>query len=74
MSATGAQPEVQVNFLSALSDYSVCIKPFLRTAQDRYIGQWMSADNQPFDFNTYCVKERELVNTAKAQLEDLQNK
>lgn len=26
------------NFIFALSNYSECIKPFLRTAQDRYIG------------------------------------
>ena len=57
------------NFLFALSNYSECIKPFLRTAQDRYIGQYYAVEEQPFDFSKYCVAERQLVQSAKAQIE-----
>ncbi len=28
------------NFLRALSNYSVCMKPYLRNVQDRYIGSF----------------------------------
>lgn len=47
------------NFIFALSNYSECIKPFLRTAQDRYIGQYYAVEEQPFDFSKYCVNERQ---------------
>ena len=57
------------NFLFALSNYSECIKPFLRTAQDRYIGQYYAVEEQPFDFSKYCVAERQIVQSAKAQIE-----
>ena len=57
------------NFLFALSNYSECIKPFLRTAQDRYIGQYYAVEEQPFDFSKYCVAERQFVQSAKAQIE-----
>ena len=57
------------NFLFALSNYSECIKPFLRTAQDRYIGQYYAVEEQPFDFSKYCVAERQLVQSANAQIE-----
>ena len=46
------------NFLFALSNYSECIKPFLRTAQDRYVAQYYAVEEQPFDFSKYCVVER----------------
>ena len=57
------------NFLFALSNYSQCIKPFLRTAQDRYIGQYYMVEEQPFDFEKYCVAERKMATDAKAQIE-----
>ena len=60
------------NFLFALSNYSECIKPFLRTAQDRYIGQYYAVDEQPFDFNQYCASERKLCTDAKLQIQATQ--
>ena len=53
------------NFLFALSNYSECIKPFLRTAQDRYVGQYYMVEDQPFDFSKYCVAERKVAMDAK---------
>ena len=57
------------SYLFALSNYSECIKPFLRTAQDRYIGQYYMVEEQPFDFSQYCVAERKIVTDAKAAIE-----
>jgi len=57
------------NFILALSNYSECIKPFLRTAQDRYVGQYYMVEEQPFDFGKYCTHERELANKAKSKIE-----
>ena len=64
-----AKKESSENFLFALSNYSECIKPFLRTAQDRYIGQYYAVEQQPFDFSKYCMAERELATAAKDQYE-----
>jgi hypothetical protein len=41
-------------FLKALSNYSECIKPFLRTAQERYVASYYMVENQKFDFASYC--------------------
>lgn len=66
----GAAPNVaKENFLFALSNYSECIKPFLRAAQDRYIGQYYAVEEQPFDFSKYCVAERKQCLDAKASIE-----
>ena len=53
------------DFLKALSNYSECIRPFLRTAQDRYIGQFYMIEEQPFDFKEYCKAERLAAEKAK---------
>ena len=57
------------NFLFALSNYSECIKPFLRTAQDRYIGQLYLIEDQEFDFSKYSVAERNMATKARAEIE-----
>ena len=57
------------NYLFALSNYSECIKPFLRTAQDRYIGQYYMVEEQPFDFEKYCAAERKQVLDIKSAIE-----
>ena len=57
------------NFIFALSNYSECIKPFLRTAQDRYVAQYYMVEEQPFDFSKYCTVERQMANDAKKQIE-----
>jgi hypothetical protein len=46
-------------FLRALSNYSECIKPYLRTAQERYIANYYVIENQKFDFKSYCKFERQ---------------
>jgi|FrelakmetLWP11LW_1041352.scaffolds.fasta_scaffold100094_1 hypothetical protein len=69
MSDSSNVQAAKTNFIFALSNYSECIKPFLRTAQDRYVGQYYMVEEQPFDFGKYCIHERELVNKAKTQIE-----
>lgn len=53
-------------FLRALSNYSECIKPFLRTAQDRYVASYYMVESQSFDFAAYCKQEREVASATKA--------
>jgi len=36
----------------------VCIKPYLRTAQERYVANYYLVEEQPFDLNAYCAVER----------------
>ena len=69
MAEAASNAQAKDNFLFALSNYSECIKPFLRTAQDRYVGNYYMTEEQPFDFSKYCVAERKLVDNAKKQIE-----
>lgn len=55
-------------YLKALSNYSDCIRPFLRVAQERYITSFYAVEGQKFDFHKYCVTELNEVNEAKKNL------
>lgn len=69
MDIASSAPLAKENFLFALSNYSECIKPFLRTAQDRYVGQYYMVEEQAFDFGKYCMAERKVALEAKAQID-----
>ena len=56
------------DFLKALSNYSECIRPFLRTAQERYVAEYYTVEQQDFDFSKYCVSERQAAESAKSKL------
>ena len=56
-------------YIKALSNYSECMKPYLRTAQELYVGSYTMAENHPFDLNAFWVKEKEVVVKVKAALE-----
>lgn len=58
-------------FIKALSNYSECIRPFLRVAQERYVGSYYAVEGQSFDFNKYCVTEMKEVTEAKKHLLNL---
>ena len=45
------------------------MKPFLRTAQELYVGSYYMVESQPFDLNAFCVEEKNTVLKVKAQLE-----
>jgi hypothetical protein len=49
------------NFLRALSNYSVCMKPYLRNVQDRYIGSFYMPEEQAVDVASYCKLERDIA-------------
>ena len=50
---------VRDNFLKSLSNYSVCIQPYLRQIQDKYVASYYIVESDKVDLNAYCVKERE---------------
>ena len=56
------------DFLKKLSNYSECIRPFIRTAQERYVAGYFIVEEQQFDFNQYCVAERKAAEDAKSSL------
>jgi hypothetical protein len=54
----GAQGDSREQFIRALSNYSECIKPYLRVAQERYVAGYYAIESQKFDINAYCSVER----------------
>jgi len=52
------------HFIRALSNYSVCMKPYLRNVQERYIGQFYTLEEQPVDVGSYCAAEKSLASKA----------
>lgn len=56
---------VRDNFLRSLSNYSECIKPYLRMVQDKYIAAYYMTEDNNVDLNAYCVTERNEANVAK---------
>ena len=53
-----AKQDSRDQFLHALSNYSVCIQPYLRTLQERYVASYYLVEKQPFDLDAYCSAER----------------
>ena len=60
---------VRDNFLRSLSNYSECIKPYLRQVQDKYVAAYYIVEGDKVDLNAYCQKEREQATSAQAALE-----
>lgn len=50
---------VRDNFLRSLSNYSECIKPYLRQVQEKYVAAYYIVESDKVDLNAYCQKERE---------------
>jgi hypothetical protein len=59
---------VRDNFLRTLSNYSECVKPYLRQVQEKYVAAYYMTENNEVDLNAYCVREREQVNAAKVDV------
>ena len=58
-------------FIRALSNYSVCIKPYLRNIQDRYAAAYYIVEGEKVDLTAYCkpefdeaIKQKELIQQA----------
>ena len=58
----------QDNYLKALSNYSRCIYPYLKTVQDKYVTSEVLDFSDDVDLSAHCKGERELVESLKANL------
>ena len=56
------------NFLRKLSDYSVCIQPYLRNVQQKYVAAYYIVEAEKVDLTQYCKREFEAAQDAKRQL------
>lgn len=61
---------VRDNFVRSLSNYSECIRPYLRQIQDKYVAAYYIVENEKVDLNSYCLVEREQANNARKLLEE----
>ena len=60
---------VRDNFIRALSNYSVCMKPYLRQVQDKYAAAYYIVEGDKVDLNAYCVQEKEQALKAHERIE-----
>ena len=44
-------------FIRRLSDYSLCIQPYLRNVQEKYIAAYYVVESEKVDLTQYCVNE-----------------
>ena len=56
------------NFLRKLSDYSVCIQPYLRNVQQKYVAAYYIVESEKIDLTQYCKREFEAAQQAKNAL------
>ena len=54
------------NFIRALSNYSVCMQPYLRQVQDKYVAAYYIVENDKVDLNAYCLTEKSQALAAHA--------
>ena len=57
------------NFLRKLSDYSVCIQPYLRNIQQKYVAAYYIVESEKIDLNQYCKSEYQAAVDARSKLE-----
>jgi hypothetical protein len=55
-------------FLRLLSDYSVCIQPYLRSVQEKYVAAYYIVESEKVDLTQYCKQEYNLVQDARSKL------
>jgi hypothetical protein len=60
---------VRDDFLKSLSNYSECIRPYLRQLQEKYVAAYYIAENEKVDLSVYCSKEREIAFSARSAME-----
>ena len=44
-------------FLRKMSDYSVCIQPYLRNVQQKYVAAYYIVESEKIDLTAYCKNE-----------------
>ena len=59
---------VRDNFLKSLSNYSECMKPFLRQVQEKYVAAYYVSEQDKVDLTAYCLNERDQAMAAKEAL------
>jgi len=50
--------DTREQFIRALSNYSECMKPYLRQAQQNYVASYYLVESQNFEMASYCKYER----------------
>jgi hypothetical protein len=45
---------VRDNFVRSLSNYSECIRPYLRQIQDKYVSAYYIVESEKVDLDSYC--------------------
>jgi len=61
--------DLRDNFLRQLSNYSICITPYLRNIQDKYATQLYLVEDEGVDPAAYCKNEFDQVVEARKKLE-----
>ena len=59
--------DTREHFVRALSNYSECLKPYLRQAQQNYVASYYLVESQQFDLASYCKHERTTAMSAAEQ-------
>ena len=63
---------VRDHFLKSLSNYSECIRPYLRQIQEKYNAALFVSESEQPDLAAYCVRERTAAMQAKEAFESQQ--
>ncbi len=63
------EDKLKVNFIRSLSNYSICIEPYLRNIHEKYVVAYYAADTEDVDLKSYCKRELNEVLDAKKLLE-----
>ena len=61
---------VRDNFLRQLSNYSLCIEPYLRNIQEKYVTAMYPTLAEDLNLSIYCKNEFEAATKAKKHLEE----
>lgn len=57
------------NFLRRLSDYSECVKPYLRNVQEKYVAAYYVVESEKIDLTQYCKNEYSAAQDARKLLD-----
>jgi hypothetical protein len=69
MSALHTTDELKQNFIKNLSNYSLCIQPYVRMIQSKYVSESYMIHSENVDFKAYCKEEMQFTLEAKKQLD-----
>ena len=61
---------IRDNFIRQLSNYSLCIEPYLRNIQEKYVTAMYPTLGEDLDLAKYCKTEFDAAMKAKKAMED----